>query len=209
VYSTCTFALDEDFLQIENFLKEHKNYSLINQKILYPHRIKGEGHFCAVIEKLDGEERCDLRTIDIGTYSKKDWEIIERYREWERETLNISMDRLYISDGFLYNGYADAPDIASYLPRSTNTAGVLLGHLSPDGKRFEPSHRLAMSLTANEVKHIEVDEKTALNFLRGLTFDCSGNERGWRVITHHSLPLGWCKCVNGTIKNHLPKGVRI
>jgi NOL1/NOP2/sun family putative RNA methylase len=209
VYSTCTFAPDEDFLQIENFLNEHKNYTLSEQKILYPHKVKGEGHFCAVLCKEKGEERADLRTINTQISSKKDREIIEKYREWESETLTCSLDNLYISDGFLYSSYNNAPDIASYLPHSTNTAGVLLGHLSADGKRFEPSHRLAMCLKCDEVKHIEVDENTALKYLRGITFDCSEREKGWRVVSFNNLPLGWCKCVNGTIKNHLPKGVRI
>ena len=33
VYSTCTFATEEDERQIENFLKLHSEYTLIKMKI--------------------------------------------------------------------------------------------------------------------------------------------------------------------------------
>lgn len=84
-----------------------------------------------------------------------------------------------------------------------------MGGLSADGKRFEPSHTLAMSLKRNEVNCVEVDEKTALNYLRGLTFNCDCALNGWKAVTYMGHPLGWCKAVNGTAKNHLPKGLRI
>ena len=39
VYSTCTFSLEEDEGQIENFLRSHPNYKLIKMKKLLPHEI--------------------------------------------------------------------------------------------------------------------------------------------------------------------------
>ena len=51
VYSTCTFSLEEDEKQVENFLKSHKDFVLVSMKKLLPHKVRGEGHFCAVLEK--------------------------------------------------------------------------------------------------------------------------------------------------------------
>ncbi|MBQ9081225.1 MAG: RsmB/NOP family class I SAM-dependent RNA methyltransferase, partial [Clostridia bacterium] len=48
VYSTCTFAEAEDEGQIADFLQEHSEFKLIQQKKLYPHEVLGEGHFYAV-----------------------------------------------------------------------------------------------------------------------------------------------------------------
>ncbi len=50
VYSTCTFAEEEDEGQIENFLARHGDFALLREEKLYPHTFRGEGHFCAVLE---------------------------------------------------------------------------------------------------------------------------------------------------------------
>ena len=53
---------------------------------------------------------------------------------------------------------------------------------------------------------LDLDDEGALRYLAGETFDASG--RGWTLVTHRGLPLGWGKIANGTLKNHLPKGLR-
>ncbi len=65
-----------------------------------------------------------------------------------------------------------------------------------------------MCLKPNEVNSIEIDNQTALSYLRGLTFNCE-SPNGWYVVTHNGLSLGWCKVSGGVAKNHLPKGLRI
>ena len=54
IYSTCTFAEEEDEWQIGDFLRRHPAFSLLCEKKLYPHEFRGEGHFCAVLEKNSG-----------------------------------------------------------------------------------------------------------------------------------------------------------
>lgn len=210
VYSTCTFAPEEDERQIENFLRNYPEYELLEMKKLYPHEVRGEGHFCALLQK-NGCEQAELAEYEPRP-TKREGELLKRYREWEEETLTQPQKDVTAmgTDKFLYRKIADAPDVSRLFPRGNDWgAGLWMGAISPDGKRFEPSHRLAMSLNAREVRHIEVDERTALNYLRGLTFACPAAERGWRAVTFHGLPLGWCKAVNGVAKNHLPKGLRI
>lgn len=201
VYSTCTFAREEDEGQIERFLRAHGGYSLLSQKKLYPHEVRGEGHFCAVLEKGEGC-RNDLKT---HTPAKSGLSV---YREWERDTLCVRLENVRVDNGVAYCFTDGAPDNSGWSKRGVfGGRGLCLGAYSADGKRFEPSHALVMSLTRSEVKCVEVDEKTALAYLRGLTFEC--NENGWRAVTYLGYPLGWCKAVNGTAKNHLPKGIRI
>lgn len=201
VYSTCTFSLEEDEKQVENFLKSHKDFVLVSMKKLLPHKVRGEGHFCAVLEKTGGGRK-DLPLLNFSVRDKK---LLKVYREWERETLNISIDRVMQSGNNFYYIPDGSPDLAG--SRFKYNEGIFLGQVSPDGKRFEPSHTLAMSLKNNEAACIPVDEKTARDYLRGITFGTSCS--GWKVVTYLNYPLGWCKGVNGTAKNHLPKGLRI
>lgn len=207
VYSTCTFAPEEDEEQIAQFLDGRADYALIGMKKLYPHEVRGEGHFCAVLEKRVGA-RNDLALYESRGDSPK---LIRLYREWESDTLIRPLNNIstFGSDKNLYAVFAEIPDLTRSVKNYGSAAGVFLGSASADMKRFEPSHRLAMCLKTEDVKHVDVDEKTALTYLRGLTFGCDSCEKGWRIVSYCGLPLGWCKAVGGIAKNHLPKGLRI
>jgi len=65
-----------------------------------------------------------------------------------------------------------------------------------------------MCLKSEQANCVEVDEKTAFDYLNGLTFNCDESLKGWHLVTYLGYSLGWCKCVNGTAKNHFPKGLR-
>lgn len=199
VYSTCTFAEEEDEWQIENFLKTHSNYNLIKMKKLLPHEVRGEGHFCAVLEKTDGAIN-DLPTLQPVANVKA----LKDFYEWQQQTLNVKIE-VFGESKSLFGFCENLPALSGAL---NCRCGVALNNAGVEN-RFEPSHSLAMCLKADEVKRIEVDEQTAIKYLRGQTFDCDLSEHGWRVVTYCNLPLGWCKAVNGTAKNHLPKGLRI
>ena len=56
VYSTCTFSREENEDVIEEFIAENEGAVLIEKERLWPHKIKGEGHFVAKIQKLDDED---------------------------------------------------------------------------------------------------------------------------------------------------------
>lgn len=196
VYSTCTFAPEEDERQIEKFVKS-RSCKLIEMQKLYPHRVRGEGHFYAVVEKGEGE-RADLRTLSPSTNDGR----IKLYREWERERLKTRFENLRFIGDTLYS----LPNGAPVSSVQTLCAGVRLATV---GDRVEPSHSLAMCLRADDVDGIAVDGGTALDFLRGMTFECGASLRGFKLVTYGGYPLGWCKCSGGTAKNHLPKGVRV
>lgn len=199
VYSTCTFAPEEDEGQIENFINSHPDFKLIKMEKLLPHEICGEGHFFAVFEKLEGGRR-DKPLILANVKDKK---FLSPYLEWTKENLKTEFENLCAVGQTLYSVPNGAPRTDLQILRS----GVRLGDIISN--RFEPSHSLAMCLKYEEAKRIEVDEETALKYLRGLTFDCAESEKGWRVVSYKGFPLGWCKAVGGVAKNHLPKGLRI
>lgn len=213
VYSTCTFSTEEDEGQIENFLKSHTNYKLIKIKKLLPHEVRGEGHFVAVLEKSDGERADDFPPLKPSIPKKSD---IQAYREWESATLNTRLENIILKDNMLYCFNDGAQNFMSSMILQDNrrryesfrfSQAIPLGKI--ESNRFTPAHAISTRLTPAEANAIEVDEKTAISYLRGLTFECPQNLKGWNLVTYKNLPLGWCKAVNGTAKNHLPKGLRI
>lgn len=202
VYSTCTFARCEDEGQIENFLSAHPDMRLLEMKKLYPHEIRGEGHFYAVLEKTDGETT-EIKPAPYGVEKLAE----NLYRSWESEALKIKIPVLYQRGTCVYGHFTPlvVPPLSS--PVYVRQAGVYLGRVSDDRKRFEPAHTLAMCLKEGEAESVDLDRETALAYLRGLTFGCGG--KGYKLVTYSGYPLGWCKVSNGIAKNHLPKGLRI
>ena len=150
------------------------------------------------MEKIEGE-RSNLPLLK----SFADKKIISVYRQWESSNLKIKFENLHAFGQTLYSLPDAMPDISVMALR----AGVRLGEYT--GNRFEPSHSLALCLTAEQADRVEVDEATALKYLRGLTFACDESVRGWKLVTYKNYPLGWCKASDGVAKNKLPKGVRI
>lgn len=196
VYSTCTFSEAEDERTIEKFLAEHKNYSLETQKKLYPHKVRGEGHFAALLKKNDGEEK------SLPSAPEKKLGAREKiYRAFERDWLSVKFENLYLAGDTLYS----LPEGAPAPTLQTLRAGVRLGEFVKE--RFEPSHSLAMCLKRGEASFAELDEADAKNYINGLTF--GSQLSGWAVASYKGYPLGWCKVSGGTAKNHYPKGLRI
>ena len=202
VYSTCTFAKEENEIIIEEFLEEYTNAKLIEMERLWPHKIKGEGHFVAKIEKLE-EDRCSTKDLKIKKLDKE----VKDYRDFEKKFLNIKLDnRFELRGENLYLLPDELPDIKKL---KVLRYGLHLGMLKKN--RFEPSHALSHYLKIDDVKYIEnfnINEKEVLDYLRGNTIN-TGQSRGWVLVCVEGIALGWGKESNGVLKNHYPKGLRI
>lgn len=199
VYSTCTFSREEDEEQIEDFLKAHQDFSLVREEKLYPHIVKGEGHFIAVLQKK-GYETGTVKTFK----EKSDKKDEEKFLSFAEKFTSKKFSRLYRVKDTLYSlpeGIFDLKGI------NVLRAGVRLGEFVKD--RFEPSHSFAMCLNRGEIKNfVSVDCRRALKYLSGETLS-SGNADGWCVVGVDDYPLGTGKISGGTVKNHYPKGLRI
>ncbi|MCE0573041.1 RsmB/NOP family class I SAM-dependent RNA methyltransferase, partial [Clostridioides difficile] len=69
IYSTCTFSREENEHVINEFISEYPHAELIEMERLWPHKIKGEGHFVAKIKKLE-EEECNVKELKIKNLDK-------------------------------------------------------------------------------------------------------------------------------------------
>ena len=202
VYSTCTFSTQEDEGQVCDYLQNHPQMRLIKQEKLYPHKIKGEGHFVALFEKTDGEIG-DKKPIK--PFVARDSE--RAYREFEKTFFREKFAcNLHEANGVLY----ELPqNVFDWKGLQVLRVGVRVGEVK--NGRFEPNHSLAMCLKKEEVLRAvdlsQTDERVG-KYLHGETFEADV-KNGWCMVCIEGFPLGFGKAVNGTIKNHLPKGLRM
>ncbi|SHJ34666.1 NOL1/NOP2/sun family putative RNA methylase [Geosporobacter subterraneus DSM 17957] len=226
VYSTCTFSPDENERVIEQFLREHKELSLVKVKAyegfesgrvewtaegsqslkkalrLWPHRLRGEGHFLAVLEKHDGE----LPKKNKGKVKSLDKNSMQDYFDFGKNYLQQVPEGTFIQFG---ENLYDLPELEVSLEQlRVLRPGWHLGTLKKN--RFEPSHALALSLNASEARQIislPAESKEMNAYLKGETIEANGMD-GWNLVCVEGYSIGWGKLVKSILKNHYPKGLR-
>ncbi len=227
VYSTCTFAREEDEGSVERFLQRHSDFVLREFLRLWPHKIKGEGHFAAVLEKAGAPESAGelYRSVPPGGLEKgiPEKELGE-YRAFLEETLKKEVwdgaagvalcPAGKKPAGGIYQKYGDnlylvPQDMPSLKGLKVLRPGLHLGTLKKN--RFEPSHALALFLSGADVLrmwNLDADGEQVRAYLNGQTFPAEGG-KGWYLICVDGYSLGWGKLAGGIMKNHYPKGLRI
>lgn len=205
IYSTCTFSREENEHVINEFISEYPHTELIEMERLWPHKIKGEGHFVAKIKKSE-EEECNVKELKIKNLDKE----IKDYREFEKKFLKVDFysnkkNKFYLRGENLYLLPEIYPDTKKL---KVLRYGLHLGVLKKN--RFEPSHALSHYLKVEDVKNVEnfsVQSESILKYLKGDVVNSNEN-RGWVLVSVEGIPLGWGKESAGVIKNHYPKGLR-
>lgn len=227
VYSTCTFSEEEDEGSVLRFLerheemeiekvfrypmmsegrcetKEEKEKNLHNTIRLWPHKLKGEGHYLAVLKKK--EEQCG-NSKKIKLQKGEDEKNLKEFFAFKKQYLTGDINGTYLLFGeqlyLLPEGTPELKGLKVLRP------GLHLGTMKKN--RFEPGHALALALHKNEVllhADLHVTENEVYQYLQGNTFSWEG-EKGWYLITIEGYSIGWGKLVNNTMKNHYPKGLR-
>lgn len=223
LYSTCTFSRKEDEEVIEHLLQEMPDMRL--KEILpyegfaegaglekcvriFPHRMPGEGHFLALLEKSREGSRPDKENLQ--TKKRKAPKLPDCVEEFlsllsypiDRENLKLDRDRLY-----LLPGQMEMPKLR-YL-----RTGLYLGDVKKN--RFEPSQALAMALKPEEFVsciRLEPEDVRTVKYLKGETLDVSDlpveKQKGWQLICVRDYPLGFGKLAGGILKNKYYAGWR-
>ena len=209
-YSTCTFNEAENEGVVRAFLDAHPEYAPEEFALegvgnsesgclhLWPHRIKGEGHFVCRLRKHGDTPRLPAP----GTKPDRD------AAKWERELKNLCAGALpewaLIRSGeYIECVHPMCPDLAGL---RCVRRGVQLARFATG--RLEPAHQLAMCLKPRDaLRAAELEADEAIRYMKGEAIERNG-EPGWTLVTYKDLPLGWGKQTGGTLKNHLPKGLR-
>ena len=207
VYSTCTFAPEENELAIESFLNSHPEF--VREQVdapwftpagegafrLWPHKLLGEGHFAAVLRKTDGEE-ADVPMIS-GEKLPKEWASFAGELD-----ICLPAGKALSFGSSLFWVPEEMPDIRRI---KVVRPGLELGALKKN--RFEPAHALALWLKkCGNILELTADSRQIRDYMAGQVI--AGNIKGWCLITVDGFSIGWGKGDGNTIKNHYPKGLR-
>ena len=202
VYSTCTFSEEEDEGQVREFTKNYPEMRLIAQEKLYPHKVKGEGHFAALFEKTGEGAINNLRAVKTNVSKGAE----KAYRDFEKSFFKEEFaENLHEVKGVLY---ALPKEVFDWRGLNVLRVGVRLGEMI--NGRFEPSHSLVMCAKKSEIRRVvdlSADDMRLEKFLSGETIEYDV-ENGWCAVCVSGFSVGLGKAVNGVIKNHIPKGLR-
>ena len=207
VYSTCTFAPEEDEGAVAAFLESHPDFS---PEILetpwfapvengghrmWPHKLLGEGHFAAVLRKNEGEEGDP--PISGGEKLPKEW------LSFAKEMgIQLPAGKAVSFGQNLFWAPAEMPDIQKL---KVLRPGLELGEVKKG--RFEPAHALALWLKdCANVQSYGADSEEMKAYIHGEVV--SSEKKGWCLVQADGYSIGWGKGDGRVLKNHYPKGLR-
>jgi len=207
VYSTCTFAPEENERAISAFLEKHPEFTPERMEApwftpcenggfrLWPHKLRGEGHFAAVLRKKEGDG--EEISIPKGQSLPKAWTAFAKDLD-----ITLPAGKAILFGSSLYWAPEEMPEIDRL---KVLRPGLELGELKKD--RFEPAHALALWLkTAKRTVSFSWDSREVGDYMHGLTV--AAPVRGWCLIQVDGFSLGWGKGDGNVLKNHYPKGLR-
>ena len=207
VYSTCTFAPEENEQAIAAFLARNPDFVLDavdapwftpagpGQFRLWPHKLLGEGHFAAVLRRTgDGEAE---GTFCAGEKLPKEWVAFAK-----ELGITLPAGKAVLFGQTLYWAPEELPELKGL---KVLRPGLQLGEVKKD--RFEPAHALALWLnTCKNTLSFPADSSEIKAYLHGEVLPCT--LRGWCLLQADGYSLGWGKGDGNQLKNHYPKGLR-
>lgn len=232
VYSTCTFAPAEDEGSVSRFLETHPDFCLEKEERLMPHKIKGEGHFLAVLHR-EGGQLSSAATA--GTEKSLTLKDCREFLDFAKEALTIPAEELTEGKILLRFGeqlYLAPAETPSLRGLKVLRPGLHLGTVKKN--RFEPSHALALFLKKEQAVHavnLACDGTAVRKYLEGQTLTIGEGcdvemahiitrgrmaaeqadvslPKGWCLVCVDGYSLGWGKAAGAVLKNHYPKGLR-
>ena len=216
VYSTCTFSPKENEEVIEYVLDKYPQMKVLpvntydgfvcgmtektrNCVRLYPHKINGEGHFVALLQKGDGRQ----------DNIKKETTITDKPDEPFFKDLDMNF----------YNGHFHKRENRLYFEPDHDLdlkglrilrSGLYLGEYRHE--RFEPSIALAMALKGDEYRNVidlSIEDERVYKYLRCETINVADHDnQGYVLIETEGYPLGFGSASKGILKNKYPYNYR-
>lgn len=241
IYSTCTFSKEENEQSVEYLLSLDPSLHLVelptfegfdtghpewgltgNTELtkcrrLWPHRVKGEGHFVALVEKVRSSDETQIPVLSPSIYSSGSYvfsrERLSREAEDFIRSLGIPFDlsHMDVQKGRVYYIPEGMPSVQGL---RILRCGLFMGEIRKN--RFEPSQSLAMYLSMQDYSNalsLSVSDDRVVRYLKGETIELQEDEAGicedgLCLICVDGYPLGFGKLTKGTIKNKYLPGWR-
>lgn len=226
LYSTCTYAPEENELQIAHFLNLHPDFCLMectNEALVsmttqgmsfpeinwdttlcrrnYPHNSLGEGQFFAIMKRQGGGRLSP--SFDKSTPPDK--VSANTILAFLKDNLTeVPEGRLVMNMNLisLVTHNIPLPQYGVFMP------GVAIGEVVKG--RVVPHHQLFSAYghlfkRAHELKSID----EARRYMHGEEIKCDEGLSGYVAVRWRGCTIGGGKASGGVIKNHYPKGLRI
>lgn len=207
VYSTCTFSPEENEMTVAAFLRGNPCFRPENLSApwftpgengsfrLWPHKLLGEGHFAAVLQRIDGQT---------GSALPAPSEALPRaWKDFGAEMgIVLPEGKAVRFGGRIYWSPTDLPELKGL---KVLRPGLELGE--EKNGRFVPAHALAMWMKhCSRTVELPPDGTEVIRYLQGNVLPTG--EKGWTLVTTGAYSLGWGKADGSVLKNHYPKGLR-
>ena len=227
IYATCSYSKEEDEM-ISDWLMQHAEFDSIKCALkddwgivetespqakvygyrFFPNQVKGEGFFIAGFRRKKNEENTRESSvkkfrINWEKANSKEAEIIRPFLKSAGDYIFIKFNEEILAiPVFMGNELHVLQNL--YIKK----IGVKIGTVIRD--EVIPHHELAMAPILNEkIPAIEVDESTALQYLRKQEIKLDTVLKDWSLLVFQGIPLGWIKILQGRINNYYPKEWRI
>ena len=223
IYATCSYSFEEDekimdhicgmfgmqnvpipipsdwqIIETESPIHKAKGYRF------YPDKIKGEGFFVAVFQKIS-ENNTGYFSADFSwnNISKKEMGVLSAHFQLPVGYAFILHQQTIIAIDQQFEIQVKALLKNLYIKK----IGLTLGEIK--GMDLIPSHALAVSDWAViPYERISVDLETALSYLRRADLVITG-KKGWNVLTYMDIRLGWAKSLPNRLNNYYPNEWRL
>jgi 16S rRNA C967 or C1407 C5-methylase (RsmB/RsmF family)/NOL1/NOP2/fmu family ribosome biogenesis protein len=217
IYCTCTYNPEENDKNVERFtneleaevmpLRTEKTWGVQSLKYgyqCYPHHVQGEGFYIAILRKKTRQPNTRVRPSK--TLFSKPAKVKTDYASWlENKALGFVQfkELLLTAPSHLLT---DIEFISSQL--KTVSAGTTIGSIKHD--KVIPEHALALSIDlSKDLTRLAVSAEDALTYLRKDVLWKEGVPKGFTLVTHQGLALGWVNALDNRFNNHYPPEWRI
>ena len=242
LYSTCTFSKTEDEENVAYLL--HRYPELILKDLphpagfqnglqpygqcirIYPHRVEGEGHFLALLQKKpaaqellnksDSREEKHSGKKKYGMISKDIMKALDEFMQ----TIHSPVLHKMLSEQELLFKEENVYVLPTGLKYKSNLrylrTGLLLGSMDRNG-RWEPSQALSMYLKGHEYENclsLKADDRNVIKYLKGETILLPDafqiqNRKSPVLVCVENYPLGWGRLNQHMLKNKYAAGWRM
>lgn len=222
IYSTCTYNTKEDEETLEwiksvgdvDFVKipidpewgiVESSYKGVHGYRFYPHKVKGEGFFIAVMRKIEAQAEVQIRA----------------HTKLAKVSKEISINK-WLKNPEVYAFFTNKEGVIGAVPEtSLNLVNFLATELNPimlglslainKRGKLVPEHAAALSSQLNK-EHFKIIELTlpqALQYLRKETIEIPISTKGYALVTYKNNPLGWLNMLDNRMNNMYPSNWRI
>lgn len=224
IYSTCTYNRLENEENLLWLKQEHDvaflslqtdpswGIEVVNEEGLigyrfYPHQVKGEGFFLAVIQKREHTQG-GVTKSQKNSFTSPSKKIVERLQLWvDNPSTKTFIQR---DDTLQFFSVLHTP-LIEQLAKNLRLimAGTFLATIKHD--KLIPEHAFALSTEINksEFPVVNTTLEEALQYLRKENFHPMNAVKGFTLIQYQDVPLGWANVLDNRTNNLYPAEWRI